>query len=132
MYQTPLSCGRGAGGEVLLCNRRRCNRKGKATLISIEPNGLPYGAGAGVDSVGKQRKLEARKILEKPHRAPASSVRFVGQFFVWQTLWRCSSIRASWNISIILELLFVNIYRHDQRHEMSFLHKGDGIFVNPV
>ena len=41
------------------------------------PNGLRYApagyAGVGVDSAWEQEKLEARKILEKPHRTPASS-----------------------------------------------------------
>jgi hypothetical protein len=37
------------------------------------------GAGAGVDSAGKPRKLEARKILENAAESPASSARFVGR-----------------------------------------------------
>ncbi len=37
-----------------------------------------HGAGAGVDSVWEQRKLEARKMLaEVPHRSHLSSARFV-------------------------------------------------------
>jgi len=38
------------------------------------------GAGAGVDSVWEQKKLEARKMLEKRAESPASSARFVGRF----------------------------------------------------
>jgi hypothetical protein len=34
-------------------------------------------SGSGVDSAWEQEKLEARKMLEKPHRTPASSARFV-------------------------------------------------------
>jgi len=56
------------------------------TLYSLIPycakNGLTVcvtGAGAGVDSAWEQEKLEARKILEKPYRTPASSARFVGR-----------------------------------------------------
>jgi len=40
---------------------------------------ISTGAGAGVDSVREQRKLEARKILENAAESPASSARFVGQ-----------------------------------------------------
>jgi hypothetical protein len=39
------------------------------------------GAGAGVDSAREQEKLEARKMLENAAESPASSARFVGQFF---------------------------------------------------
>ena len=35
------------------------------------------GAGAGVDSVWEQEKLEARKMLENAAESPASSARFV-------------------------------------------------------
>ena len=43
------------------------------------PNGLRYwGAGAGVDSVWEQEKLEARKMLENAAESPASSACFVG------------------------------------------------------
>ena len=38
------------------------------------------GAGAGVDSVREQRKLEARKMLVNRAESPASSARFVGRF----------------------------------------------------
>jgi len=39
------------------------------------------GAGAGVDSVWEQEKLEARKMLaEGAAESPASSARFVGRF----------------------------------------------------
>jgi hypothetical protein len=34
---------------------------------------------AGVDSAWEQEKPEARKMLEKPHRTPASNARFVGR-----------------------------------------------------
>jgi hypothetical protein len=37
------------------------------------------GAGTGVDSVWKQRQLEARKMLENAAESPGSSARFVGQ-----------------------------------------------------
>jgi hypothetical protein len=40
------------------------------------------GAGAGVDSVWEQKKLEAREILENAADSPASSARFVGWRFV--------------------------------------------------
>jgi hypothetical protein len=40
------------------------------------------GAGAGVDSAWEQRKLEARKMLEKRAESPASSARGVGWLFV--------------------------------------------------
>jgi hypothetical protein len=36
------------------------------------------GAGAGVDSVREQKKLEARKLSKKAAESPASSARFVG------------------------------------------------------
>jgi hypothetical protein len=39
------------------------------------------GAGAGVDSVWEQKKLEARKLLENAAESPASSARYVGRFF---------------------------------------------------
>ena len=38
------------------------------------------GAGAGVDSVWEQEKLEARKMLENAAESPASSARGVGRF----------------------------------------------------
>jgi hypothetical protein len=37
------------------------------------------GAGVGVDSAWKQKKLEAKKMLENATESPASSARFVGQ-----------------------------------------------------
>jgi len=42
------------------------------------------GAGAGVDSVWEQEKLEARKMLENAVESPASSARFVSPFFAMQ------------------------------------------------
>jgi len=42
------------------------------------------GAGAGVDSVREQKKLEARKMLENAAESPASSARFVGQPAIMQ------------------------------------------------
>jgi len=39
------------------------------------------GAGAGVDSVWEQEKLQARKMLENAAESPASSARFVGLRF---------------------------------------------------
>ena len=44
------------------------------------------GAGAGVDSVWEQEKLEARKMLEKAADSPASSARFVSPLFGFQHL----------------------------------------------
>jgi hypothetical protein len=40
-----------------------------------------HGAGARLDSAWEQEKPEARKMLEKPHRSPVSSARFVGGRF---------------------------------------------------
>jgi hypothetical protein len=40
------------------------------------------GAGAGVDSVWEQEKLEARKMLENAAESPASSARFVSPLFI--------------------------------------------------
>jgi hypothetical protein len=37
------------------------------------------GRWAGVDNAWEQEKLDARKMLEKPHRTHLSSARFVGQ-----------------------------------------------------
>jgi len=42
------------------------------------------GAGEGVDSAWEQKKLGARKMLEKPHRTLASSARCVGRFWIVQ------------------------------------------------
>jgi hypothetical protein len=42
------------------------------------------GAGAGMDSVWEQRKLEARKILENAAESPASSARFVSPLLILQ------------------------------------------------
>jgi len=42
------------------------------------------GAGAGVDNVWEQKKLEARKMLENAAESPASSARFVGLLFILQ------------------------------------------------
>jgi len=39
------------------------------------------GAGAGVDNVWEQKKLEARKMLENAAESPASSARFVSLRF---------------------------------------------------
>jgi hypothetical protein len=43
---------------------------------------ISTGAGAGMDSVWEQKKLEARKMLDAKRAAefPASSPRFVGRF----------------------------------------------------
>ena len=40
------------------------------------------GAGAGVDSVWEQRKLEARKMLENAAESPVSSARVVRRLYV--------------------------------------------------
>ena len=37
--------------------------------------------GRDADSLDGQKKLRAKKMLEKPHRTHKSSARFVGQFF---------------------------------------------------
>jgi hypothetical protein len=44
-----------------------------------DPTDCVTGAGAGVDNAWEQKKLEARKMLEKAAESPASSARFVGQ-----------------------------------------------------
>jgi hypothetical protein len=43
------------------------------------PNGLRYWRVGCADSLDRQKKLEARKISEKPHRTHPSSARFVGR-----------------------------------------------------
>jgi hypothetical protein len=43
------------------------------------PNGLRYWRVGRADSLDRQKKLEARKMLEKPHRTHPSSARFVRQ-----------------------------------------------------
>jgi len=45
------------------------------------------GAGAGVDSVWEQEKLEARKMLENRADSPPSAARFVGWRFAHIKLW---------------------------------------------
>jgi len=42
------------------------------------------GAGAGVDSVWEQEKLEARKMLENAAESPASSARFISRRYFAQ------------------------------------------------
>jgi hypothetical protein len=54
--------------QVLLINIFYCDQ---ITTVCVT------GAGAGVDSVWEQEKLEARKILENAAESPASSARFV-------------------------------------------------------
>jgi hypothetical protein len=46
------------------------------------------GAGAGVDSVWEQKKLEARKMLENAAESPASSARFVGRLSFYKAIYR--------------------------------------------
>jgi hypothetical protein len=41
------------------------------------PNGLRYWRVGCADSLDRQRKLEGRKMPEKPHRTHPSSARFV-------------------------------------------------------
>jgi len=53
-------------------------------LADCRPTVGVTGAGAGVDSVWEQEKLEARKMLENAAESPASSARFVGQPAVMQ------------------------------------------------
>ena len=53
--------------------------------LTTRPTACVTGAGASVDSIWKQEKLEARKILENAAESPASSARFVGQPAVMQT-----------------------------------------------
>jgi len=54
-------------------------------IFSLQPNGLRYAptgyAGAGVDSVWEQEKLEARKMLDAKRAADShtSDARFVGR-----------------------------------------------------
>jgi len=56
-------------------------------LLAIShPTVCVTGAGAGVDSVREQYKLEARKILENAAESPASSARFVGLRFYFTTI----------------------------------------------
>jgi len=50
-------------------------------FASCRPTVCVTGAGAGVDSVWEQRKLEARKLLENAAESPASSARCVGRLF---------------------------------------------------
>jgi len=47
-------------------------------IYIFSPTVCVTGAGAGVDSVWEQKKLEARKMLENAADSPASSARFVG------------------------------------------------------
>jgi hypothetical protein len=44
---------------------------------------MRYWRWGGCGSVWEQKKPEARKILEKPYRTPASSARFVGRFLIF-------------------------------------------------
>jgi hypothetical protein len=50
-----------------------------------DPTVCVTGAGAGVDSVREQEKLEARKMLENAAESPASSARFVSLHFMSET-----------------------------------------------
>jgi hypothetical protein len=47
--------------------------------VRSHPTVCVTGAGAGVDNVREQKKLEARKILVNRADSPASSARFVGR-----------------------------------------------------
>jgi hypothetical protein len=47
------------------------------TLLLNLPNGLRYWRVGSADSLDRQKKLEVRKMLEKPHRTHPSSARFV-------------------------------------------------------
>jgi hypothetical protein len=40
------------------------------------------GAGAGVDKIWEQKKIEARKLFENAAESPASSARCVGTLFI--------------------------------------------------
>ena len=48
-------------------------------MAKLNAQRFALGAGAGVDSVWEQKKLEARKMLENAAESPASSARFVGR-----------------------------------------------------
>gem|GEM_PF-2935044 len=48
-------------------------------LVISRPTVSVTGAGAGVDSVGEQRKPEARKMLENAAESHTSGARFVGR-----------------------------------------------------
>jgi hypothetical protein len=45
--------------------------------LAKPPNGERYWRVGRADSLDRQKKLEARKMLEKPHRTHPSSARFV-------------------------------------------------------
>ena len=59
------------------------------------------GAGAGVDSVWEQKKLEARKMLVNRADSPASSARFVSPLFAK----RLHGIKQSKTILLVILLL---------------------------
>ena len=54
------------------------------------------GAGAGVDSVWEQKKLETRKMLENAAESPASSARFVIRHPIPCTTKRMSVFTCYW------------------------------------
>jgi len=50
----------------------------KFILFASAPNGLRYWRVGCADSLDRQKKLDGRKMLAKPHRTHPSSARFVG------------------------------------------------------
>jgi hypothetical protein len=55
--------------------------------VESGPTVCVTGAGAGVDSVWEQKKLEARKMPENGAESPASSARFVGRQMLDKEIW---------------------------------------------
>jgi hypothetical protein len=55
------------------CARALADMQRNKALHASRPTVCVTGAGAGVDSVREQRKLEARKMLENAAESPASS-----------------------------------------------------------
>jgi UTP-glucose-1-phosphate uridylyltransferase len=55
-------------------------------LARSGPTDCVTGRWAGVDSAWEQEKLEARKMLEKPHRTHLSSALFVGQCYLFKQI----------------------------------------------
>jgi hypothetical protein len=58
-------------------------------------------AGAGVDKVWEQKKLEARKILENAAESHTSGARFVGLFLFCKTLCLSKTAQSRLRISVI-------------------------------
>ncbi len=58
---------------------------------------------AGGDNAWEQEKLEARKMLEKPHRTHPSSARFVGRPGIWD-------LRVGFALSFLEQKIIVAIF----------------------